>query len=71
MAFMRSYTLKPIFEVSDILVFPYVKPLHSHFIQWIYSHILQIDDGEENARSFHECVQAQRGKKKPEISLFP
>lgn len=61
---MKSYTLKPIFEVSDILVFPYVKPFRSHFIQWIYSHILQIDDGEENAHRFHECVQAQRGVKK-------
>lgn len=60
---MRSYTLKPIFKVSNILVFLYVKPLHSYFIQWIYSHMLQIDDKEENARSLHECVQAPREKK--------
>ena len=58
---MRSYTLKPIFEVSNILVFLYIKPLY--FIQWIYSHISQIDDREENARSSHECVQAQGEKK--------
>lgn len=70
MAFMRSYTLKPIFEVSNILVFLHVKPLHCHFIQWIYSHMLQIDDKEENARSLHECVQPPRGKKE-EITLFP
>ncbi len=68
---MRSWTLKPISEVSDILVFLYVNPLHSHFIQWIYSHILQIDHKEANARSLYECVQAQREKKKPEITLFP
>lgn len=65
---MRFYTLKPIFEVSNILVILFIKPLY--FIQPIYSHILQIDDKEENARSLHECVQAQR-EKKPEITLFP
>lgn len=48
---MRSYTLKPIFEVSHILVFLHVKLLHSHFIQWIYYHIVQIDKREESARS--------------------
>lgn len=60
---MRSYTLKPIFEASYILVFLCVGP-YALTSEDIYSHMLQIDDKEENARSSHECVQAQRGKKK-------
>lgn len=46
--------------MSNIHIFPYIK--HSHLIQQIYSHILQIDRQAANARSFHECVQAQGGK---------
>lgn len=70
---MRFCTSTPIFKVSNILVFLYVKPSHSHFVREIYSHILQIDYDEENARSLYECVQAQREREKktqPEITLF-
>lgn len=73
-AFMRFCTSTPIFKVSNILVFLYVKPSHSHFVREIYSHILQIDYDEENARSLYECVQAQRERERkktqPEITLF-
>lgn len=45
------------------------KPVHTRCIQTIYSHILQIDCKKENARSLHECVQAQRERKKGLKSL--
>lgn len=70
---MRFCTSKPIFKVSDILVFLYVKPLHSHFVREIYSHIMQIDYDEENARKLvWVCSGSEREGKKtqPEITLF-
>ncbi len=71
MAFMKSCTLKPVFSVLNIIVLLYMKPLHSDCVQEIYSHIVQINCMGEKTRSLHECVQAQSGEKKPEITLFP
>lgn len=67
---MRFYTLKPVFETSNILFFLCVKPRHSHFILWIYSRILQIDHKEADARSLL-VFRLREKKKEPEITLVP